>query len=104
MAFVRTVTFSLPRDEAEMIKPGNSAYTTLVPGRKYVAQTQSGLIQTSVWRTVNPSGAVQFVIHTEWSTIEDMQAYASTPVIKEIEKILGEDNNSMQVSVYEVIG
>lgn len=104
MGFVRTLSFSMPRDEAEAIKPGNPAYTALVPGRKFVTQAQSGLIQTGLWRTTNASGVVNFVIHTEWSTIEDMQAYANHPVIKEIEQILGSDNNPVQISVYEVIG
>lgn len=104
MAYVRTVSFSMPHDEADQITPGTRSYTALVPGRKFMAQAQSGLIQTGVWRTTNSSGMVNFVIHTEWSTVEDMQAYANLPIIKELEQALSSDNNQVQVSVYEVIG
>jgi heme-degrading monooxygenase HmoA len=104
MAYVRTVSFTMSRDEAEMIKPGDHSYTTLIPARKFVAQAQSGLVQTGVWRSTNASGMVNFVIHTEWATLEDMQAYSNLPVIKEMEQILGSDGSPVQVSVYEVIG
>jgi len=104
MGFVRTFSFSMPRDEADAITPGNEAYTALVGGRKFVTQAQSGLVETSVWRSTNSSGMVNFVIYTEWSSIEDMQSYVNLPVIKEMEEILGSDNSPVQINVYEAIG
>jgi heme-degrading monooxygenase HmoA len=104
MAFVRTVSFTMPQDEADQIRPGTRSYTALVPGRKFMAQAQSGLIQTNVWRSTNRSGMVNFVIFTEWSTLEDLNAYASVPVIKEIEQALSTESNPVQIQVYEVIG
>lgn len=104
MAYVRTVSFTMSRDEADQIRPGTRAYTALVPGRKFMAQAQSGLIQTGVWRSTNSSGTVSFIIHTEWSTVEDMQAYANLPIIKQMEQALSSDDNQVQISVYEVIG
>ncbi len=104
MSFVRTFTFNLPREEANILTPGNNAYTALVPGRKFVAQAQSGLVSTNVWRSLNSAGSINFVIYTEWSTIEDLTAYVNQPTIREIEQILASDNNSVQVAVYEMIG
>lgn len=104
MGFVRTFSFSMPRDEADLISPGQQAYTALVGGRKFVTQAQDGLIETSVWRSTNSSGMVNFVIYTEWNSIENMQAYVNLPIIKEMEEILGSDNNPVQINVYEAIG
>ncbi len=104
MSFVRTFSFSMPREEADIIKPGHNAYTALIPGRKFVAQAQSGLVSTNVWRTINSSGTINFVIYTEWSTMEDLQAYTNVPVIKQMEQILASDNSTVQIAVYEMIG
>jgi heme-degrading monooxygenase HmoA len=104
MSYIRTATFTLPRDEGSKILPGNKIYNALIPARKYVAQAIDGLIQTAVWRTTNASGSLTFVIFTEWSTLEDMQDYVNNPDIKEIENLLDTPESPLLVSVYEAIG
>jgi heme-degrading monooxygenase HmoA len=104
MSYIRTTAFSLPRDEAVKILPGNRVYNALIPARKYVTQAIDGLIQTAVWRSTNASGGINFVIFTEWSTLEDMQGYANDPDIKEIEDLLSTDESPLVINVYETIG
>lgn len=104
MSYVRMVTFSLTREEATLLNPGSHAYNALVGGRKYIAQAMPGLVQTAVLRSTNVSGRVNFVITSEWGSLEDLQAYSNNPVIKELEEVLGKENDSLTVSVYEFLG
>lgn len=103
MAFVRTLTFTLPRDDADTIRPGNPVYNGLVGGAKYIAQFAPGLIQTGVWRSAVASGNIMFTMFTEWSSLEELQTYASQATIREIESLL-KNTTPVTVNVYEVIG
>lgn len=104
MAYIRTTTFSLRRDEAEVIKPGEQVYNVLVAARKFLAQSLDGLVQTALWRSTNASGRVQFVIMTEWATLEDMQEYVNNPTIQEMEKLLDNEGFPLSIWIYEAIG
>ncbi len=105
MSFIRTTTFALTREEAEEMKPGKLVYNALIPGRKYIAQSLDGLVQSSVWASVAPvNGKLVFTIFTEWSTLEDLQGYANQPTIKELEKQLSREAEPITVMVYEHIG
>ena len=104
MAFIRTTTFAVTREEAEEIVPGKLVYNALVGGRKFICQTLNGLISTAVWRSINPSGQVIFTIYTEWSTMSDLQAYASQPTIRELEAQLSTETEPLTVMVYENVG
>lgn len=104
MSYIRTSTFTLPRDEGNTILPGTAVYNALVPARRYVAQSIDGLIQQGMWRTTNAVGKFQFVIFTEWNTLEDVQAYANNTHIKEMEELLGTEENPLLINVYENIG
>ena len=103
MSFVRTTSVTMPRDEAAYLLPGRQAFNTIGPGRKFIAQSISGLVQTHVWRSTNASGKVLLTIFTEWATMEDLLAYANNPTIKEMENLLTSDNNPLVINVYEVI-
>jgi hypothetical protein len=103
MAFVRTISFTLPREDANEIRPGNPVYNGLVGGSKYIAQFTSGLIQTGVWRSAQAGGSILFTMFTEWSSIEELQAYANQDTIKEVETLL-HGTTPVTVNVYEVIG
>ncbi len=104
MAFIRTTTVSMSREDAEELKPGKLVYNALIGGRKYISQAMNGLIQTAVWRSVNASGKVVFTIFTEWSTMEDLQTYAKQPTIRELEAQLSTEAEPITVMVYEAIG
>lgn len=104
MSFIRTTTFAMTREEAEEMKPGKLVYNALIPGRKFIAQMTNGLVQTSVWRSINPTGKVVFTIFTEWSTLEDLQSYATQPTIKELEAQLSTETDPLTIMVYESIG
>ncbi len=104
MAFIRTTTIAMSREEAEEIRPGKLVYSALIGGRKFICQTLNGLISTAVWRSVNPQGKVVFTIFTEWSTMEDLQAYARQPTIRELEEQLATKEDPLTVMVYENIG
>lgn len=104
MSFIRTTTFAMTREEAEEMRPGKLVYNALVAGRKYVSQSMNGLIQTSVWRTINPSGKIVFTIFSEWSTLADLQAYAAQPTIRELESQLATETDPLTVIVYESVG
>jgi heme-degrading monooxygenase HmoA len=104
MAFIRTTTVAMSREDAEEIKPGKPVYSALIGGRKFLSQTMNGLISTAVWRSVNPHGKVVFTLFTEWSTMEDLQAYARQPIIRELEDQLATAEDPLTVMVYENIG
>lgn len=104
MAFIRTSTVALTREEAEEFKPGKLVYNALIPARKFIAQTCNGLIQTAVWRTTNTTGRIILTIFTEWATMEDLHAYANQPTIKELERQLASETEPVNVVVYENIG
>jgi heme-degrading monooxygenase HmoA len=104
MAFIRTTTFAMTREDAEELRPGKLVYSAIVGGRKFICQTLNGLIATGVWRSVNPSGKVVFTIFTEWSTMDDLQAYARQPTIRELEEQLATETEPLTVMVYENIG
>ena len=104
MAFIRTTTIAMSREEADEIRPGKLVYSALIGGRKFICQTLNGLISTAVWRSVNPQGKVVFTIFTEWSTMEDLQAYARQPTIRELEEQLATEADPLTVMVYENIG
>ena len=103
MAFVRTVTFTLPREDANEIRPGGPVYNSLVGGSKYIAQFAPGLIQTGMWRGVGTGGNILFTMFTEWSSLAELQVYANQTTIKEIETLL-KGTAPVTVNVYEVIG
>ncbi len=104
MAFVRTTSFTLSREEAEELRPGKLVYNALVGGRKFIAQGMNGLVMTEVWRSVNSSGRVIFNIMSQWATMEDLRAYAQQPTIKELEAQLSTEAEPVTVMVYETIG
>ena len=104
MAYVRTTSFRLSRDEGNKVLPGFHIYNALVPARKFIAQTIDGLVQTAVLRSTNASGDLNFVIFTEWSTLEDLQNYANHPDIVEIENFLNSEEHPIQINIYEAIG
>ena len=104
MAFIRTTTFALTREEADEFRPGKLVYSAVIGGRKFICQTLNGLISTAVWRSVNPAGKVVITIFTEWSTMEDLQAYARQPTIRELEDQLATETEPLTVMVYENIG
>ena len=104
MAFVRTTTFSMTREEAEEMRPGKLVYNALISGRKFISQSMNGLVQTEVWRSINASGRVVFTIMTQWATLDDMRAYAEQPTIRELEAQLSTEAEPISVMVYEAIG
>jgi heme-degrading monooxygenase HmoA len=104
MAYVRVVSFSLPREEADSIAPGSDAYNALVSGRKFLAQGINGLIQTAVWRSNNPTGRVAFMIMSEWSDLDDLNYYANHPTIQKLENVISTGNDTFAVQVFEMLG
>jgi heme-degrading monooxygenase HmoA len=106
MSFIRTTTFTMSREDAEEIRPGKLVYSALIVGRKFIAQNTDGLVQTYVLKGVTPyNGRILFTIYSEWSTMEDLQAYATQPTIKELEEQLAKEiGEPLQVTVYENIG
>jgi heme-degrading monooxygenase HmoA len=104
MAYVRTVTFTLSKDEANELVPGSDAYNAIVGARKYLAQSMQGLIQSNVWQSAITGGRVRFVVFNEWNSLEDLQNYADHPAIKKLEELLNSDVDPLNVAVYEVVG
>jgi len=104
MAYVRTTTFTLTKDEANELIPGSDAYNAIVGARKYLAQSMQGLIQSNVWQSSISGGRVKFVVFNEWNTLEDLQTYADHPAIKQMEELLNSDTEPLNVAVYEVVG
>ncbi len=104
MAYVRTVTFTLSKDEATELVPGSDAYNAIVGARKYLSQSMQGLIQSNVWQSTIIGGRVRFVVFNEWNSMEDLQNYADHPAIKKLEELLNSDVEPLNIAVYEVVG
>ncbi len=105
MSFIRNTTFTLSQANAEELKPGKLVYDALVPGRKFIAQSMEGLIQSNLWIAIPPrNGLVTFTIFSEWSTLEDLQAYANQPTIKALEQQLAAEGEALNVIIYENLG
>ncbi|NWJ45909.1 MAG: hypothetical protein HXX08_08525 [Chloroflexi bacterium] len=104
MSYMRLVSFSLPKEEADAIVPGSTAFNALVAGRKFVTQALNGLVSSHVWRSSGATGAVDFVISSEWNSLEDMQGYSNNPNIIKLEDTLSENNESFSISIYELLG
>jgi hypothetical protein len=105
MSFIRTASFTLTREEAEEMIPGKLVYNALVPGRKYIAQSMDGMVQTAVWKSVSSSGGkLIYTFFTECSTLEDLQTYVNNPTIRKLESELAKGGEPLNVMVYEHIG
>lgn len=106
MSFVRTTTFAMTREDSEELRQGKLVYNALVVGRKFICQSIDGLVQTYLLRQSNlVDGKVVFTIYSEWSTMEDLQNYATQPTIKELEESLAKElGQPLEVTVYENLG
>lgn len=105
MAFVRTVTHTIPFERVEELQQGADLWLRIVSAQKLIAQESSGMLDFRVWITQNPDGAARVVNVTSWYTLEDMQNFANDPDLRaqerEVRKLAEADP---AVDVFEVIG
>ena len=106
MAFVRTITYTFPYENIGELQVGTDTWLRLVSAHKLLAQESLGMLDTGVWITQNSdTGAVRVVSVTEWSSLEDMQAFASDPDVRLQETAITRlTTGAPAVEIYEVIG
>lgn len=104
MAFVRTLTFMVPRERTEELEPGHNLYLAAVHGIKIAAQNTSGYHRGGVWMQQQPDGSVKVSIYTQWYELENIEEYANVPMVRDFEKDVSTHLSQPAVDIYEVIG
>jgi hypothetical protein len=104
MAFVRTLTFMVPRERTEELEPGHNLYLAAVHGIKIAAQNTPGYHRGGVWMQQQPDGSVKVLSYSQWYELENIEAYANVPMVRDFEKDVSTYLSQPVVDIYEVIG
>ncbi len=104
MAFVRTLTFIIPAEQADQLEPGHNLNLALVYSLPLVAQNVSGYHRCGVWSYRTENGNIKVKMYTQWYTIPDLENYSNTPMVRDFEATVAENLSTPQIEIYEVIG
>src|SRR5687767_2069778 len=104
MAFVRTLTFEVPADRTHELNPGHNLYLAAVHGVKIAAQNTQGFHRGGVWMQRLPSGAIRVFVYSQWYELDNIEAYANLPMIRDFEKDVSTYLSTPVVDIYEVMG
>ncbi|MBF6613614.1 MAG: hypothetical protein IVW55_10850 [Chloroflexi bacterium] len=104
MAFIRTLTFSVPTDRTHELEPGHNLYLASVHGIKIAAQNTPGYHRGGVWMQRLPDGSVKVVSYTQWYELDNIENYANIPMVRDFEKDVSTYLSTPVVEIYEVMG
>ena len=104
MAFVRTLTFTVPAERTHELQPGHNLFLAAVHGIKIAAQNVPGFHHGGVWMQRQPDGAVKVVVHSQWYELDNIEDYSSVPMVRDFEKDVATYLSTPVIDIYEVIG
>jgi hypothetical protein len=104
MAFVRTCTFVVPAHRTEELEPGHNLYLAAVHGTQIAAQNTPGYHRGGVWMQRLPDGSVKVLSYTQWYDLENIETYASLPMVRDFERDVSKYLSTPVVEVWEVLG
>ena len=104
MAFVRTLTFIVPADRTQELEPGHNLYLASVHGIKIAAQNVPGYHRGGVWMQRQPDGSVKVTQYSQWYELDNLEAYANVPMVRDFEKDVSTYLSTPVVEIHEVMG
>src|SRR6476619_5386448 len=104
MAFVRTLTFTVPSERTEELEPGHNLYLATVHGMRLAATNTSGFHRGGVWAQRQQDGAVKIVIYSQWYDLANIQEYSNIPMVRDFERDVSTYLSTPVVDIYEVLG
>jgi len=104
MAFVRTLTFVVPRERTGELEPGHNLYLAAVHGVKIAAQNTPGFHRGGVWMQLQPEGSVKVFMYSQWYELENIENYANVPMVRDFERDVSTYLSQPVVEVFEVMG
>jgi hypothetical protein len=104
MAFVRTLTFTVPADQTFQLEPGHNLYLAAVHGIKIAAQNTPGYHRGGVWMQRLPDGSVKVMQYSQWYELENIESYANIPMVRDFERDVSTFLSTPVVDVFEVMG
>jgi heme-degrading monooxygenase HmoA len=104
MAFVRTLTFTVPVERIQELEPGHNLYLAAVHGVKIAAQNTPGYHRGGVWMQKQPDGAVKVFMYSQWYDLENIENYANVPMVRDFEKDVSTYLSPPVIDIYELIG
>lgn len=104
MAFVRTLTFVVPPERTQELEPGHNLFLAAVHGIKLAAQNVQGFHRGGVWMQRRPDGSVKVQAYSQWYELDNIETYASVPMVRDFEKDVSKYLSTPVVEIYEVLG
>lgn len=104
MAFVRTITFTVPAERTRELEPGHNLYLAAVHGIKIAAQNTPGFHRGGVWAQRQPDGAIRVLMYSQWYELDNIESYASLPMVRDFERDVSTYLSTPVVEIYEVMG
>ena len=104
MAFVRTVTFTVPSERTQELNPGHNLYLAAVHGVKMAAQNVPGYHRGGVWAQRLPDGSIKVLIYSQWYGLDDLESYSSLPMVRDFERDVSTYLSTPVIEVFEVLG
>lgn len=104
MSFVRTLSFVVPTERTQELDPGHNLYLAAVHGIKIAAQNVQGYHRGGVWMQRQPDGAIKVVQYCQWYELDNIEAYANLPMVRDFEKDVSTYLSTPVVEIYEVMG
>jgi hypothetical protein len=104
MAFIRTVTFTVPSERTQELEPGHNLYLASVHGLKIAAQNTQGFHRGGIWMQRQPDGAVKVLMYSQWYELDNIEAFANIPMVRDFEKDVSKYLSTPIIDIYEVMG
>jgi hypothetical protein len=104
MAFVRTLTFTVPAERSHELEPGHNLYLAAIHGIKIAAQNVQGFHRGGVWVQRLPDGSIKVLQYSQWYELDNIETYANVPMVRDFEKDVSTYLSVPVVEIYEVIG
>jgi hypothetical protein len=103
MAYVRTLTFTIPPDRTEELNPGHNLYLAAVHGTQIAAQNIEGYHKGGVWLQRRDDGSAKVTMFSQFNELEHLERYANVPMIHDFEKDVSTYLSPVVIEVYEVL-
>lgn len=104
MAFIRTITFTVPAERTQELEPGHNLYLAAVHGIKIAAQNTPGFHRGGVWMQRLPDGAIKVLMYSQWYELDNIENYANIPMVRDFERDVSTYLSTPVVDIYELVG
>jgi hypothetical protein len=104
MAFVRTLTFTVPAERTQELDPGHNLYLAAVHGIKMAAQNVQGYHRGGVWMQRQPDGSIRVVAYSQWYELDNIATYSNIPMVRDFEHDVATYLSTPVIDIYEVMG